>query len=62
MVTCIVLEVDVVVSVLRGSLPALIYSRGDRVTWKVLAEYCWSPTTTWSGSFIVLQLVLRLFG
>jgi len=33
---------------------------GDRVTWKVLAEYCWSPTTTRSGSFLVLQLVLRL--
>jgi len=35
----------------RGSLPALIYS-GDRVTWKVLAEYSWSPTTTQSGSFL----------
>ena len=27
----------------RGSLPTLIYP-GDRVTWKVLAEYSWSPT------------------
>ena len=35
----------------RGSLPALIYP-GDRVTWKVLAEYSWSPTTTQSGSFL----------
>ena len=35
----------------RGSLPALIYL-GDRVTWKVLAEYSWSPTTTQSGSFL----------
>src|SRR6185312_8205770 len=35
----------------RGSLPALIYL-GDRVTWKVLAEYSWSPTTTRSGSFL----------
>jgi len=35
----------------RGSLPALIYP-GDRVTWKVLAEYSWSPTTTRSGSFL----------
>ena len=26
--------------------------RGDRVTWKVLAEYSWSPTTTQSGSFL----------
>ena len=36
----------------RGSLPALIYPGGDRVTWKVLAEYSWSPTTTQSGSFL----------
>ena len=35
----------------RGSLPALIY-RGDRVTWKVLTEYSWNPTTTQSGSFL----------
>ena len=35
----------------RGSLPALIYP-WDRVTWKVLAEYSWSPTTTQSGSFL----------
>jgi hypothetical protein len=34
----------------RGSLPALIYP-GGRVTWKVLVEYSWSPTTTQSGSF-----------
>ena len=42
-----------------GPCPPL-YIRGDRVTWKVLAEYSWSPITTWSGSFLVLQLVLRL--
>src|SRR6185503_11740374 len=30
----------------------LLYIRGDRVTWKVLAEYSWSPTTTQSGSFL----------
>ena len=36
---------------LRGSLPALIYP-GDRVTWKVLAEYSWGPTTVRSGSFL----------
>ena len=59
MVACIALGVD---DLLRGSLPALIYSGGDRVTWKVLAEYSWSPTTTRSGSFLILQLVLRLFG
>ena len=35
----------------RGSLPALIYP-GDRVTWKVLTEYSWSPTTTQSGSLL----------
>ena len=35
----------------RGSLPALIYP-GDRVTWKVLAEYSWNSTTTQSGSFL----------
>ena len=32
-------------------MPALIYP-GDRVTWKVLAEYSWSRTTTQSGSFL----------
>ena len=37
----------------RGALPALIYP-GDRVTWKVLAEYSWSPTTTQSGSFLCI--------
>ena len=35
----------------RGSMPALIYP-GDRVTWKVLTEYSWSPTTTQSGSYL----------
>ena len=35
----------------RGSLPALIYP-GDRVTWKVLAEYSWIPTITQSDSFL----------
>ena len=29
-----------------------IYIRGDRVTWKVLAQYSWSPTITQSGSFL----------
>ena len=48
MVVCIALGVEVD---LRGSLPALIYP-GDRVTWKVLSEYSWSPTTTQSGSFL----------
>ena len=35
----------------RGPFPPL-YIRGDRVTWKVLAEYRWSPTTARSGSFL----------
>ena len=35
----------------RGSLPDFIYP-GGQVTWKVLAKYSWSPTTTQSGSFL----------
>ena len=27
---------------------------GDRFTWKVLAEYSWSPTTARSGSFLYI--------
>ena len=42
---------SVLMIVWRGSLPALIYP-GDKVTWKVLAEYSCSPTTTQSGSFL----------
>ena len=34
-----------------GPCPPL-YIRGDRVTWKVLVEYSWSPTRTQSGSFL----------
>ena len=46
---CIALGVD---DCLEG-VPARPYiSGGDRVTWKVLAEYSWSPTTTQSGSFL----------
>ena len=48
MVVCIAIGVD---DFGGGSLPALIYP-GDRVTWKVLAEYSWSPATTQSGSFL----------
>ena len=33
-----------------GPCPPL-YIQGDRVTWKVLAEYSWNPTTK-SGSFL----------
>ena len=36
----------------RG-VPARPYiTEGDRFTWKVLAEYSWSPTTARSGSFL----------
>ena len=34
-----------------GPCPSL-YIRRDRVTWKVLAEYSWSPTPARSGSFL----------
>jgi hypothetical protein len=37
---------------LEGGPCLPLYIRGDRVTWKVLAEYSWSPTTTQSGSFL----------
>ena len=56
-VACIALGVDV----FRGGPCPPLYIWGYRVTWKVLADYSWSPTTTPSGSFLVLQLVLRLF-
>ena len=46
---CIALGVD---DCLEG-VPARPYiSRVDRVTWKVLAQYSWNPTTTQSGSFL----------
>ena len=46
---CIALGVD---DCLEG-VPARPYiSVGYRVTWKVLAKYSWSPTTTQSGSFL----------
>ena len=48
-VVCIALGVD---DCLEG-VPARPYiCGGDRVTWKVLAEYSWSPTTTQSDSFL----------
>ena len=48
MVVYIALGVDVF---LGGHCPPL-YIRGDSVTWKVLAEYSWSPTSPRSGSFL----------
>src|SRR6185436_18525294 len=37
---------------IRGGPCPPLYIRGDRVTWKVLAEYSWNPATTQSGSFL----------
>ena len=45
---CIALGID---DYLEGALLGLIYP-GDRVTWKVLAEYNWNSTTTQSGSLL----------
>ena len=36
----------------RGGPCPSLYIRGNRVTWKVLVEYNWSPTTTQSGNFL----------
>ena len=47
-VVCIALDVDV----FRGGPCPPLYIRRDRVTWKVLAKYSWSPITTQSGSFL----------
>ena len=44
--------IDLGVDVFRGGPCPPLYIRGDRVTWKVLAEYSWSPTTIQSGSFL----------
>ena len=46
---CIALGVDDYFG--GGPCPPL-YILGDRITWKVLAEYNWSPTTTQSCSFL----------
>ena len=48
--SCVVVCTALSVDILRGSLPTLIYP-GDRVTWKIPAEYSWSHITTQSGSF-----------
>ena len=54
-VVCIALD-DVMRLYILRAVPARPYIVwGDRVIWKVLAEYCWSPITTWSGSFLALQ-------
>ena len=37
---------------LQGVLARPYISGGDRVLWRVLTEYSWSPTTTQSGSFL----------
>ena len=51
MVVCIALGVDV----FRGGTCPPLYIRRDRFTWKVLAEYSWSPTTARSGSFLYTE-------
>ena len=48
MVVYIALGVDV----FRWGICLSLYIWGDRFTWKVLAEYSWSPTTARSGSFL----------
>src|SRR6185437_15325878 len=50
--SCVVVCIALGVDVFRGGSYPPLYIRGDRVTWKVLAEYSWSPTTTQSGSFL----------
>ena len=45
---CIALGVDD----LEGVPIRPYISEGDMVTWKVLAEYSWSPATTQSDSFL----------
>ena len=38
--------------VFRGGPCPPLYIWGDKVTWKVLAEYSWSPIVARSGSFL----------
>ena len=56
MVVCVALGVD---DCLEG-VPARPYiSGGDRVTWKVQAEYSWNPTTTQSSSPTPIRVVTK---
>jgi hypothetical protein len=50
--SCVVVCIALGVNVFRGGTCPPLYIRGDRFTWKVLAEYSWSPTTARSGSFL----------
>ena len=50
--SCVVACIDLGVDVFLGSPCPPLYIWGDRVIWKVLAEYSWSSTTTQSGSFL----------
>src|SRR6185369_12417510 len=50
--SCVVVCIALGVDAFRGGPCPPLYIRGDRVTWKVLAENSWSPTTTQSGSFL----------
>ena len=51
MVVCITLGVD---DCLEGVPGRPYISGGNKVIWKVLAEYNWSPTTKQSGSFLCI--------
>ena len=50
--SCVVVCIALGVDVFRGGTYPPLYIRGNRFTWKVLAEYSWSPTTTRSDSFL----------
>ena len=50
--SCVVICIALGVDVFRGGLHPPLYIRGDRATWKVLAEYSRNPTTTQSGNFL----------
>src|SRR6185503_4608889 len=50
--SCVVVCISLGVDDFGGGPCPPLYIRGDRVTWKVLAEYSWSLTTTQSDSFL----------
>ena len=50
--SCVVVCIALGVYVFQGGPYPPLYIRRDRVTWKVLAEHSWCPTTTRSGSFL----------
>ena len=50
--SCVVVCIALAVDVFRGGICPPLYIRGDRFTWKVLAEYSWSPATARSDSIL----------